>query len=199
MALTALINEKYLLKRLREGEQHAFELLYRHYIDPVYRKIMYLVKSEDIAEELTQVVFMRIWEKRNSLDPNASFRSYLYSIAQNLVVDLYRRSVVDRKLRDHLMHVSTELYDPMEANNQRESERRLLKEAMESLPEQRRKVIALVKLEGKSYQEVSTLLGISNSTVRDHIVKGTKSLRAFLGKKELAIVLFAAMINADLF
>lgn len=197
MALDPLLNEKHLLQRLRGDDQLAYSLIYRHYIDPIYRRLLYLVKSEEIAEELTQDVFMRIWDKRAFIDPEKSFRSFLYSIAQNLVTDFYRRLAVDRKLQQHLIHTATECYNPIDLHYQDQADRDLLNQAINSLPVQRRKVYSLVKLEGKSYEEVGELLGISSSTIRDHVVKGTKSIKLFFNKNELATILLIASAIAE--
>lgn len=197
MALNPLINETLLLERLREGDQQAFESIYRHYIDPIFRRLLYLIKSEELAEELAQDIFMKIWDKRAYIDPEKSFRSYLYSIAQNLVTDFYRRLALDRKLQQHLIGTATEYYNPIELHYHAEGDRQLLTNAIKCLPEQRRKIYSLVKLDGKSYEEVSELLGISCSTIRDHIVKGNKSIKAYLTKNELAVVLIVASAIAD--
>jgi len=197
MALNPLVNEKELLQCLCHGDEQSFEVIYRHYIDAIYRRLLYLVKSEELAEELAQDIFMRIWDKRACIDTEKSFRSYLYSIAQNLVTDYYRRLAVDRKLQQHLISTTTESYNPIDLHYQAEGERHLLHKAIDCLPEQRRKVYTLVKLEGKSYEEVSELLGISASTIRDHIVKGTKAIRLSLLKNEVAMILIVASAITD--
>jgi RNA polymerase sigma-70 factor (family 1) len=197
MALNPLINELNLLERLREGDQQAFESIYQHYIDPIYRRLLYLIKSEELAEELAQDIFMRIWDKRAGIDLEKSFRSYIYSIAQNLVVDFYRRSALDRKLQQHLINTATAYYNPIDLHYHAEADRQLLSNAIQSLPEQRRKVYSLVKLEGKSYEEVSEILGISCSTIRDHIVKGNKAIKLHLNTSQLTMVVLLASAIAD--
>jgi RNA polymerase sigma-70 factor (family 1) len=197
MALNPLINELNLLERLREGDQQAFESIYQHYIDPIYRRLLYLIKSEELAEELAQDIFMRIWDKRAGIDLEKSFRSYIYSIAQNLVIDFYRRSALDRKLQQHLIHTATEYYNPIDLHYHAEADRQLISNAIQSLPEQRRKVYSLVKLEGKSYEEVSEILGISCSTIRDHIVKGNKAIKLHLNTSQLTMVVLLASAIAD--
>ncbi|SEB17706.1 RNA polymerase sigma factor [Pedobacter hartonius] len=191
MTTNRLINEKDLLRRLQSGDEAAFERLYRNYVDPVFRKTHYLTKSAQIAEELTQDVFLKIWERRASIDPEKSFGAFVHRIAQNLITDLYRRLLHDRALREHLVNSVTELYDPMAAD----TDRQLIWQALDSLPAQRKKVMALVKIEGRSYQEVSSLLGISPSTIRDHVVKGTKSLKAYFMDNELTLILIAASLT----
>ncbi|MFD0793093.1 RNA polymerase sigma factor [Mucilaginibacter litoreus] len=192
MSYIRLINEKELMESLRTGNQQAFEDLYRHYVDGVFRKIQYLTKSVELAEELTQDVFLKIWERRAAIDPERSFGAFVHRIAQNLIVDLYRRMAHDKALREHLIRSVAELYDPVGETLDKE----LIYKALESLPAQRKKIMAMVKIEGRSYQEVGDLLGISTSTIRDHVVKGTKSLRAYFMENELTLMLLVAAIIA---
>jgi len=196
MAPVVPIDEKELLIRLRAGDGQAFERLYRTYSLRIFKKLLRLVKQEEIAEELLQDVFMRIWEKRGAIDPDRSFRSFLYMIAQNLVTDLFRRAAYDRKLLEHLIAGTTELYNPADARDDLEESNVILRQAMEILPPQRRKVYSLIKIEGKTYEEVSVLLGISKATINDHMVKAAKSLKSHFGSNQLAVILLASAIIA---
>jgi RNA polymerase sigma-70 factor (family 1) len=188
------LHEKELLSKLQLGSEDAFEQLYRTYSLQIFKKILSLVKEEEIAEELLQDVFLKIWEKRESIIPEKSFRSYLYCIAQNLVADLFRRAAYDRKLLDHLVVATTELYNPIEDRLDLIDGETVLQQALNCLSPQRRKIYMLCKIEGKSYKEISSLLGISTSTINDHIVKGTKSLKTYLTSNEVAVIIFSAAI-----
>jgi RNA polymerase sigma-70 factor (family 1) len=192
MSFVCLVNEKELMENLQKGDRKAFEKLYRHYIDSIFRKIHYLTKSAEIAEELTQDVFLKVWERRESINCEKSFGAFVHRIAKNLITDLYRRLAYDRTLQKHLIDSVTELYDPMAS----ELDRQLIYQALESLPAQRRKIFSMVKIEGKSYKEVSSQLGVSTSTIRDHVVKGTKSLKAYFLANELTLLLVTAALIA---
>jgi RNA polymerase sigma-70 factor (family 1) len=194
MQVIVPLHEKELLSSLQLGNEDAFEQLYRIYSLQIFRKILSLVKEEEIAEELLQDVFLRIWEKRESIDPEKSFRSYLYCIAQNLVTDLFRRAAYDRKLLDHLVVATTELYNPIEDRLDLIDGETVLQQALNSLSPQRRKIYMLCKIDGKSYKEISSLLGISTSTINDHVVKGTKSLKMYLASNEIAVIIFTAAV-----
>lgn len=194
MSFICLINEKELMENLQRGDEKSFDKLYWHYVDPIFRKIHYLTKSAEVAEELTQDVFLKIWERRAAIDPNKSFGAFVHRIAQNLIVDLYRRLAHDKVLREHLVNSVSELYDPMADH----VDRQLVYQALESLPAQRKKIMAMVKIEGRSYEEVSNLLGISTSTIRDHVVKGTKSLKTYFMENGVTLtLLIAAMIASS--
>lgn len=186
-------NEKDLLARLSQGDRRAFDLLYKLHSVRIYKNILRLVKQEELAEEILQDVFMKLWEKRETLTINISFKSYLFRIAQNLVMDNFRRLAFDRKLFDHLISVSTELHSSTDELIDLKGTQSLIDEAVESLSPQRKKVYLLCKIEGKSYDEVSGMLGISTSTISDHIVKATKAVREHLSDHEFILLLLATI------
>jgi RNA polymerase sigma-70 factor (family 1) len=196
MSLKTLHNEQELLVKLAEGDECAFEQLYLIYSPKIYRKILQLVKQAAVAEEILQDVFVKIWERREVLDNQKSFRSFLYTIAKNLVVDLFRRAALDRRMLEKFIIDNTEFYNPFEGIDDPEEESKaIVQTALDILPPQRKKIYRLVKIEGKSYGEVAEMLGISTSTINDHVVKATKSLKVYFDQNDgLLIALIASLL-----
>lgn len=177
MRAPAHIDENELLSQLKNGNERAFESLYYKYSGGVYGNMLRFVKSPAIAEELLQDLFQRVWEKRSSIDPNKSFKSFLFTIAKHLVYDFFRREVKRRDMEAYLIAVSSTSYTHIaEALATKETVREI-ERALEQLPPKRKLIYTLCKIEGKSYEEVSRLLGISTATISDHIVKATKSVK----------------------
>ncbi|MBT2563114.1 sigma-70 family RNA polymerase sigma factor [Pedobacter sp. ISL-68] len=193
-----LQNDQDLMVRLKSGDKKAFATLYKLYAEQIFRRLMRLVKQESIAEELLQDVFMRIWENLENIDLEKPFRAYLYRIAQNLVTDLFRRAAYEKQLLDYLIEGMTELYNPIEESEHEVEVKHLLQQAIDSLPTQRRKVYILCKLEGKTYVEASQLLGMTVSTISDHIVKANKALAIYAANQKISIVLLATLLICDL-
>jgi RNA polymerase sigma-70 factor (ECF subfamily) len=194
MVTYSILNDQDLTALLRESDEHAFEQLFLNYSPQIYKKLLKLVKQEAVAEELLQDVFVRIWEKRKEIDVDKSFRSYLYRIAQNLVTDLFRRAAFDRKMLADLINNSTEIYDPVEDAYTQKDHAAILKEIIDVLPAQRKRVYTLVKIDGKSYEEAAALLGISTSTISDHIVKANQTLKENFGSSKIILVALIASI-----
>lgn len=170
--------EKELLSQVREGDVKAFEYIYNIYSPRLYSNIIRVVKSSFITEELLQDTFQRIWEHRKRIDINQSFKSYLFTIARNLVCDYFNKSSKQKLLELYLQ--AKEEGERAFRNQLEEKESEILMErALHQLPPQRRLVYTLCKIEGRSYDEVSKILGISVSTISDHIVKATKSIKAY--------------------
>lgn len=175
-----LNNEKKWLLLLREGSEQAFEKIYLLYSKRLFGNLLKLVKSESIAQEILQEVFLKVWDNRRFIDTEKSFRSYLFKIAENKTYDFFRKAARDHKLQQLLLAAATEGYEHIESLIVNKENNRLLQQAIEALPPQRQQVFRLCKLEGKSYEEVSRLLGISTSTISDHIVKASRAVREFI-------------------
>lgn len=176
-----LYNEKELLLQLTEGSEAAFSKLYEHYSEMLYYSTLRIVKDEQIAEELVQAAFMQIWQKKECIRIEESFSGYLFRIAQNLTYDFFRKLKRDRALYKKFAAVSTSDYLHVEEALLNREESALLETVMSRLPPQRRKVFYLCRIEGYSYKQVGKLLNITTSTVKDHLIKASRSIRAQLG------------------
>ncbi|SIO55045.1 RNA polymerase sigma-70 factor, ECF subfamily [Chitinophaga niabensis] len=172
-----IMNERELLLQLRAGDTGSFAQLYGLYSPRMLGFLLKLTKREEAAREILQEVFIRLWEKRNTLDPDKSFRSYLFRIAENCVVDFFRKAAQDKKLGKQLMDLASERYLHVEENIYEREKSAILNQAINLLPPQRKRVFELCKVEGKSYKEVSLMMGISVSTISDHLLKATRAIR----------------------
>lgn len=177
-------DEQGLLKKLRDGDGLALDFFYQRYSLCIYRKIKKMVKGEMAAEELLQDVFVKVWDKRHLIDPNQSFKSYLYAIAQNLVYDFYRKAARDEKLQTQLKALSKGYYSHVEEGIYLKETSEILNKAIDNLPSQQRLVFTLCKLEGESYKDVSAALGISISTINNHVVKATKKIQGYMSREQ---------------
>lgn len=190
-------NEKDLVMLLSKDNEAAFEELYHLYSNRLLGYLVKLVKSETVAAELLQDTFVKLWNNREKIDPERSFRSYLYRIAENCVYDFFRKAARDKKLQSVLIHSACE-YSHIEENVFEKENEQLLQQAINSLPPKRRQVFQMVKIEDRSYEEVSRLLNISTSTVNDHIVKATKFIHEKMQRYhmiEITVLLFTMLLN----
>lgn len=181
--------EKEILSRLISGDVHAFEQVYHLYSPRLFGKLIKLVKSDSDAREILQDVFLILWQHRASIDPEKSFRSFIFKIAENKVYDFFRKVTRDKNRQSELLALSTENYLFIEESKSGDQSLAILQKAIDSLSPQRKQVFRLCKLEGKTYKEVSELLEISVSTISDHIVKGTKSIRDYFEKHKHSLAL----------
>lgn len=157
-----------------------------------------MVHIQEIAEELLQDLFYKLWEKRESIDEEQSFQGYLYRISEHMVYDHYRKATRQARLAREVAQQSTELHSPIEDFIDGKDARRQIDEAIARLPDMQKQVFTLCKIEGKSYEEVSEQLGISKATINTHISRATKTLKAKLTDGNNTALLIAVMIAANL-
>lgn len=188
------IEEKENLLALRSGCQTAFRQIYTLYSGRIYLNIRKMVKSEQDAAELLQEVFIKVWDKRELIDPEQSFRSYLFQIAKYTVYNFIRKNNLEKQIQAYLSQHNTQLYSHVEEQLDEKQDEQWLSRTIEQLPPQRRLIYKLCKIEGKSYAEVSTLLRISTSTINDHIVKATKYIKERHGVLDKSTLLIASFI-----
>jgi len=190
-------NEQLLLNGLRQGDQASFDQLYQLYSERLYLNLLKLVKHPETAEEILQDIFIQVWEKRNTIEIHTSIRAYLFRIGENKVYDFYRKVRRDKVLYAHVKAAASEQYTHIEETLLYRENEQLLHAAVTALPPQRRQVFELCKLQGKTYEQVSAQLGISTSTINDHIVKATRSIRQYFYSHDNtagALLLFAAWL-----
>lgn len=175
-------NEQELLHGLQQGSEEAFTCLYKHYSVPLYYNILSLVKDENTAEELVQDVFFKIWKRKSTIDITKSFSGYLFVTARNQVYDFFQQLNRDQALRSRIMSFASESYDYIEQSIFAKENADLLRKAMDTLPPQRRRAFELCKLEGLSYRQASEEMGISLSTIKDHMVNALDTIRTYVTK-----------------
>lgn len=169
-----------LLLLLKRGDIEAFTQIYELNSESLYYNLLKLIKVKPIAEELLQDIFVALWEKRTTISVETHLSGYLFGIAQHKVQDFFRKVKRDKKQYDYMCQLAMGDAETVEKKLLRKEEMNTLSRAIENLSPQRKKIFKLCKLEGRSYQEVSVVLGISMSTINDHVVKATRSVKAFM-------------------
>lgn len=174
------IDESLLLTQLRDGNSKAFEAIYHRYANNLLYKLMKMVKDQDLAEELLQDLFVKVWERRNQIDPAKAFKAFLFQIARNMVVDHYRKSARRLIMETHLQHTTTELHSNIDDKIATAETKDLLDQVLEQLPPQRRQAFQLCKIDGLTYDQAAEVMKISPHTVRNHLAQASTTVKDFL-------------------
>lgn len=185
---------KDLLLALKSGSESAFETIYYMYSKRIYGNMLKMVKSADQAKELHQEVFCKVWEKRELIDPEKAFTSYLFQISKNTIYNYFRKYNLQSQVQNYMLYHQKEGYTHVEERIDVFEKEQFLKESISLLPPKRKLIFELCKMQGKSYEEVALQLGISISTVNDHIVKATKFIKerqAYIDKTLLILAMSA--------
>lgn len=164
-----------LLCQVIDGNRRAFGELYQTYRKPALRFCLTLLKDEAEAENVLHEVFLKIWERREQINPDLNFHSYLFTCLRNYAFDHFKRLEKDRRLREqYLQQMTHQLTEEAEDKNEHFE---LLDEVVGRLSEKRQQVLLLNVYEGKSYQEIAELMQISKNTVKNQLVKARQILR----------------------
>ena len=167
------------LQLLKEGNKNAFEALYRGYNARIYNFVLSMVSNAGVAKDITQDIFLHIWEKRLNIDLEGNFDGYLFKISQNMVYH------VDR-LANESSDESVEIDEELDYLFLEEYILKLLEE----LPPARREVFMLYWKSGLNYREIADQLNISEKTVATQVHRSLDFLRDKLGIIAFSVSLF---------
>ena len=171
-----------LVASAQTGDSEAFGAIYDALVDPIYRYIFYRIGSREDAEDITEQVFLRAWERISSYRPTGGhpFSAWLYRIAHNQVVDMYRQRARSQtsELPEDLAEESADA-SPIIATERALSQSQLSR-VIRQLPEQYQQVIVLRFVNDLSYTEISAVLDKPEGTVRVLQFRALKRLRELL-------------------
>jgi RNA polymerase sigma-70 factor (ECF subfamily) len=169
-----------LIQRAQQGDQAAFEELYRAHVGRVYALCLRLTADRVRAEELTQDAFVRAWERLASFRGESAFSSWLYRLTVN-VVFLSQRAGRRRALRVFTTDDPAALESPGDVPGT-EAGRLDLEHAIAALPRGAREVFVLHDVEGYRHQEIAELTGIAEGTSKAQLFRARRLLREALSK-----------------
>ena len=162
----------------QKGDQAAYGVLVRRHQDRIYRHLLNLTGSREEALELAQEVFIKAWEALPTWRPDAQFHTWVYRIASNAALDVLRRRKVVRFVPlDDDYDAPADQPGP-EAQLQARQGLRRLDAALARLPLEQREIVLLREVEGLSYDELATTLGIDKGTVKSRLSRARAALAA---------------------
>lgn len=185
--------QQQLLSQLSKGDEPSFNALYKAYSRPLFLRVVNMIKSEDDAQEIIQELFIKLWQNRDTIDTIKSFQSYIFTIANNLVYNYFRKISHDQALIQKLLLNAADHYlDGQELLENKEAAE-IFQKAINQLTPQCKQVFQLCKIDGKSHKEVAELMGISMPTVNSHMTNALRSIREYILKnQDVAILLMSA-------
>jgi RNA polymerase sigma-70 factor (ECF subfamily) len=175
------LDTKQLFLQVAEGDERAFETLFNAFLPKLYPFIIKFIKSELATQEILQETFIRVWLSRDKLSEIDNPGGWLYKVASNECYSYLRKSILNNKFSNPL------IAEPEPVNATHESFalkelNRLIGEAINKLPAQRKKIYRLSRDEGKSIPEIASILNISPNTVKNALVASLKFIREYLIK-----------------
>ena len=186
--------ENKLLKEFKRGDHTSFKCIFDLYSQPMFLFSLSYLKSREVAEDVVQEVFLKVWNKRKEIKTDTSFQSYLFTITLNSVRKHFNKlNRINEIKHELLVDFSTQKQDFDDRNDYEELLGKL-QELIDRMPEKRRLVFIRKKMEGKSITEIANEFQIDHKTVEYHITEAMKFL-----KKEFEKLRVKGMIFFHLF
>jgi len=160
--------------------QRKYAKIYDRYVKKIYRFIFLKVNSPEVAEDLTSEVFLRGWESFKSGEKIENIQAFLYQIARNLVTDFYRE-----KGRAQVISAEWEMIDLRKTPEEKallSSDLKIVREALDRIPDSQREVIILRYVNDLSIKEIAQILDKSEEAVRVSLHRALQAL-----KKEISM------------
>ncbi len=174
-------SEKEIIKRIKNGDKEAFNMLIRIYQQRIFRLAYCYFQNKEDAMEIVQETFLRVYQKIKYFNEERNFQSWIYRIASNLCVDYYRR-----------LHKQDKLFDKLKEEFivSRTSEKRtrisdfkdILKKSLQFLPRKQKMIFIMKNYEGLKYKEISKILKISVGTVKSLNHRAIKNLQNIVNR-----------------
>lgn len=165
-----------LIERMKAGDRESFNQVFRRYYSPLVRFCVRFVADTDIAAEIVQDLFVKLWSNREKLSFNTSFESYMLTSVRNSAITYINKERSHAEANLRVFSDESDNNDPSEtlqSNNLEESYRQILK----TMPEKRREVFLASRFDGLKYAEIAEKLGISQKTVEAQMSAAIKQLR----------------------
>jgi len=189
--------ENILLQNLREGSVTAFDSLYQTYSGKLYGFVMSIAKNDAyIAEEIVQQTFIKVWENRETILPEKSFVSFLYTIAHHLLINLYRRQTIEYIYQEYCQQQEPETtHSETETQIELNSLKEYFNRIADQLPDGRKTVFRMSRNEYLTNKEIAARLNISESTVEKQLSAALRFIKQrFMANLDKLILLAAAQI-----
>ena len=165
-------DETQLMRRIRQRDEHALQYLYDQCSRPVYSLALRVLGNTDLAEEVVQDVFMKVWEAPEKWEPNrGALMSWLLTVTRYAAIDRLRREkrrATTEPLEDHTEQAGSDgsLGETLALNG-----------ALGELPAEQRAVIQLAYYQGLTHQDIADVTGIPLGTVKTRLRLGMQKLR----------------------
>lgn len=173
----------YLLSKIKEGDNRAFNEVFYLYSNKLYRFLFDKTNSTYLANEITQLTFIKLWRYRENLNLEVKLSTQIFQIAKTLMIDELRREgrakehLEKFKVAENIFNIPmTSGYDAMDEKDTQQ----LINQAVERLPPVRQKVFKLSREEDLSHKEIAETLSISVKTVDKHIQLALRYIRGLV-------------------
>ncbi|MBD1362706.1 sigma-70 family RNA polymerase sigma factor [Mucilaginibacter sp. ZT4R22] len=176
------LSDEELLTRLQRGEHNAFDILFDRYWQPLYQTARARLNDSDMAQDIVQEIFIKIWQRRSELQIKGPLENYLRSAVRLNVINHYRSAKVTIVQLDDALERINLLEDSIESLTDYLELEKTLQLTVELMPEMLKKVYQL-RSENRSVKAIAGELGLADQTVKNYIGEVSRRLRVTIAEK----------------
>ncbi len=158
----------------------AFSNTVKEYAQPLHALALRVTKCEQLAKDVVQDVFLKLWEHRSQFHKIENKEAWLYRVTENKLIDYLRKTAADRRLKDVTWQRIGEMKNDTELQLEARESGRLLSEAIEDLPTRRKIIYRLSKEQSLNYRQIAKEMNISSNTVKNQLSNALQYLRSRL-------------------
>ncbi|MES2454498.1 MAG: RNA polymerase sigma-70 factor [Bacteroidota bacterium] len=177
-----------LTSKLAESDEYAFAEIFKRYKPKIYLFIKKFVHSAQMAEDLTQEVFVKIWESGTKLYEVQSIKAYLFTTARNHTLNSLKKALRSDVAMGVVINAYVDERSSVEEDLISKEYADYLQKILATLPERSREIFKLCREQGKTYDEAAAILGISRNAIKNHMVATMKVLSSSV-ERDLGISL----------
>ncbi|MFZ2493543.1 MAG: RNA polymerase sigma factor [Thermoanaerobaculia bacterium] len=173
-----------LVQTIRGGDQGAFEQLVRRKTSKVYALCCRIIGNAEDAKDISQLVFIKLWENLDKYDPQYAFDTWLYRMVTNVAIDFMRsRQSRDNAVNSNLRLVKTATEAEQTVVVQRKEVEAVFDDVSGILSPKQKTIFVMNQMEDLPSAEIARILGCRESTVRNHLFNARKAMQAQLQKR----------------
>ena len=185
--------EKLLLQQIAEGNEKAFAVLVERKWNNIHSQALTYLKSTQIAQDIVQEVFLKVWQKRSELINIERFDSWLFIMARNQIISELRKKLALPLKQDALEIFEEQSHLPDKSLSYKNLSE-LIAKAIELLPLQQKKAYLLSRDEGLSHKEIAEQMQLSTDTAKKHICRALNFLRTYISSHaEMTILILVSL------
>ena len=177
-------DERDLMQQVAAGNQDAFARIYETYRQPLYTYLLAITKSAVVAEDILVDVFMKLWIGREMMVRIENLEGFLHKVAYNKAMDFFKTTARHARLQQvYAQRLSDQSERSLDDWLIDEECLRILQDAVNQLPPQRKLIYTLSREQGLTHEEIARALNLSRNTVKSTIMAATRSISEYLQKK----------------
>lgn len=181
---TVEVDDRQLVQTIREGDTEAFETLVRRKTSKVYALCYRIIGNPEDAKDISQLVFLKLWENLEKYDPHYAFDTWLYRMVTNVAIDFMRnKQSRDNAVNSTLRLVKTSADAEQGVVVQRKEVENVFNEVASVLSPKQKTIFVMNQMEDLPSAEIAKILGCRESTVRNHLFNARKLMQQQLQKR----------------